>query len=105
MKLPNELELWNEDTPFRVRFDYERGEPQWFDARAGVGHPGSDPCVAITEVNFGSGWELPEVYPRLNIEACEAEVMEKLADMEADEQAARDEAEYTAWQNAKLLGA
>jgi hypothetical protein len=96
MKLPTELELWHEDTPFRVRFDYDRGEAQWFDARAGVGSPGHDPSVWINEVNFGNGWQSPEVYPQLNIEACEQEVMEKLAELEADEQAARDEAEYNA---------
>ncbi len=94
MKLPNELELFSEDTAFRVRFDYDRGEPQWFDARAGVGSPGYDPSVSITEVNFGAGWELPDAYPQLDLAACESEVMEKLADLEADENAARCEAEY-----------
>ena len=97
MKLQTELELWHEDKPFRVRFDYDRGEDQWFDARAGVGSPGHDPSVCINEVNFGAGWESPDVYPQLNLEQCEAEVMEKLADLEADENAARDEAEYNAW--------
>ena len=97
MKLPTELSLWHEDTEFRVRFDYDRGEQQWFDARAGVGSPGYDPSVSITEVNFGNGWELPDAYPQLDLDACEQEVMEKLADFEADEQAARDEAEYNAF--------
>ena len=97
MKLPTELELWHEDTPFRVRFDYDRGEQQWFDARAGVGSPGYDPFVEITEVNFGAGWESPDAYPQINLDACEDEVLEKLAALEADEQAARDEAEYGAW--------
>lgn len=97
MKLPTELELWHDDTPFLVRFDYDRGEASWFDARAGVGSPGYDPFVEITEVNFGSGWESPDAYPQLNLSACESEVMEKLADLEADEQAARDEAEYNAF--------
>jgi hypothetical protein len=95
--LPRELELWHEDTPFLVRFDYERGEPQWFDARAGVGSPGYGPSVCINEVNFGAGWEAPEAYPQINIDACEQTIMEKLADIEADQQAARDEAEYSAW--------
>ena len=97
MTLPTELELWHEDTPFRVRFDYDRGEAQWFDARAGVGGPGCDPSVCITEVNFGNGWESPDAYPQINFDAFEDEVMEKLAGLEADEQAARDEAEYNAW--------
>lgn len=97
MTLPTEMELWHEDTAFRVRFDYDPGEAQWFDARAGVGSPGHDPSVCINEVNFGGRWESPLVYPQLDIEACEAEVMEKLADIEADKQAERDEAEYNAW--------
>lgn len=97
MKLPTEMELWHEDTPFRVRFDYDRGEQQWFDARAGVGSPGHDPNVTINEVNFGARWESPDAYPQIDISACEQEVLEKLAYLEADEQAARDEAEYNAW--------
>lgn len=97
MKLPTEMELWHDDVPFRVRFDYDRGEAQWFDARAGVGSPGYDPYVVINEVNFGDGWKNPDDFPQLNVEACEQEVMDRLADLEADEQASRDEAEYNAW--------
>ena len=102
MKLPTEMELWHEDTAFRVRFDYDRGEDQWFDVSAGVGSPGHDPFVLINEVNFGAGWESPDVYPQLNIEACEEEVMEKLAALEAGENAAWDEVEYDAW-NARFV--
>jgi hypothetical protein len=102
MKLPTEMEFWHEDVPFRVRFDYERGEQQWFDARAGVGSPGYDPYVVINEVNFGGGWESPEAYPQLDLAVCEAVVMQKLADLEADKQAAREEAEYNAW-NERLI--
>ncbi len=94
MKLPTEFEFYaDDDTPFRVRFDYDRGEEQWFDARAGVGSPGYDPSVEVTEVNFGSGWELPDVYPQLNLPAIEAEIMERLADIEEAEQAERAERE------------
>ena len=105
MKLPTELELRDQDdNPFRVRFDYDKGEQQWFDARAGVGSPGYDPSVCITEVNWGSKWELPEVYPQLDIEACEQEVMDKLIELEAEEQAARDDAEYSAFREYMLNG-
>ena len=96
------MELMHEDMAFRVRFDYDRGEQQWFDARAGVGSPGYGPSVCITEVNLGSGWEAPDMYPQLNLDACEQEVLERLADLEADEQAERDEAEYTAWKERAL---
>ena len=30
-----------------VEFDFDRGESQWFDARAGVGSPGYGPSVEI----------------------------------------------------------
>ena len=101
MKLPPELELIHNDAPIRVRFDYDRGEAQWFDARAGVGSPGYDPYVVITEVNFGAGWDDPDKYDQKDVAAWEAEVMTKLAELESEEQAARDEAEYDAW-NEKL---
>jgi len=94
VKLPTELELRDQDdNPFRVRFDYDKGEQQWFDARAGVGSPGYDPSVCITEVNFGGKWELPEVYPQLNIEDCEQEVMDCLYVLEQDAQANRPDLE------------
>lgn len=96
MPLPTEIELYCDDLVFLARFDYDRGEAQWFDARAGVGSPGYDPSVTITEVNIGAGWESPETYPQIDIAACEEQLMEKLAELEADEQAARDEAEYNA---------
>lgn len=84
MKLPNELELCHEDIEFRVRFYYDPGEKQWFNARAGVGSPGYDASVEITEVNFGAGWESQDAYPQLDIAACEEEIMVKLAEIEAD---------------------
>ena len=96
-KLPTEMTLFWDDTEFRARFDFDRGEQQWFDARAGVGSPGYDPSVSITEVNFGGGWEIPETYPQLDVAACEDEIMQRLCDLEADDNAARDEAEYNAF--------
>jgi len=99
MKLPTELELRDEnDHAFRVRFDYDRGEEQWFDARAGVGGPGFGPSVCITEVNFGSGWEDSEVYrspvlsciPKVDFDQWEQEVMDKLIELESDAQEGRE---------------
>lgn len=98
MKLPTEIELFlDDDTPFRARFDYDRGEEQWFDARAGVGSPGYDPSASITEVDFGRGWETPDAYPQINFDAYGETILEFLADAEAAENAARDEAEYNAF--------
>ncbi len=95
MKLPLAFEFFtDDDTPFLVRYDYDRGEAQWFDASAGVGSPGHDPCAEVTEVNFGKGWETPENYPQLNIEAIEADILERLAEIESEQYADRDEREY-----------
>jgi hypothetical protein len=101
--LPDEMELSHGDTTFKVRYDYDRGEEQWFDARAGVGSPGYDPFVEITEVNFGNGWQAPDMYPQFDANACAPEVMAKLADIEADYWEAQADAEYEAWQENKRL--
>ena len=45
----------DDDTPVIVRYDYDEGEEQWFDARAGVGSPAYPGGVAITEVKIGDG--------------------------------------------------
>ena len=109
MKLPTEMEVWHGDLAILVRFDYDRGESQWFDARAGVGSPGHDPCVDITECNVGSGWCLPhqlqESFDGLDFNKLEQQVMDRLIELEADEQAARDEAEYAAWNEHPEWGA
>jgi hypothetical protein len=94
MKLPNEMELHNDLGPYRVRFDYYPGEPMRWNGLTGVGNPASDPSVAITEVNFGRGWESPDVYHEVDWSALESEVMEKLAELEAEDYAARHEREY-----------
>ena len=85
LKLPTELELCHNDQTFLVRFDYDRGEDQWFDARAGVGSPGYDPFVEITEVNFGQGWESPDKFPIEDVKRWEDIILDKLADIEADQ--------------------
>ena len=97
MKLPDHFEVYVDDKPVLVRFGYDPGEAQWFDARAGVGSPGYDPSVCVTEVNFGGAWELPDVYPQLNLAAIEQEISERIIAIEEEEMAARDEAEYNAW--------
>lgn len=94
MRLPTELEFFDaDDNPYRVRFDYDRGEAQWFDARAGVGSPGHDPSVCVTEINLGDGWKSPAEVPGFDFDKCEQEVMERLTELEANEQSERDERE------------
>ena len=60
-----------DDRDFRVRYEFDPGEEQWFDARAGVGSPGYPAEVSVIEVDFGAGWESPDVYPQLNMDAIE----------------------------------
>lgn len=91
-----EMELQHGGQRFRVRFEYDPGERQWFDAKAGVGCPGYGPSVYITEVNSGDGWQPPENYPQFNVEACEAEVLDRLEELEYAERMARNEPEYDA---------
>lgn len=84
MSKPHEMTLFADDIEFQARYDFEAGEDQWFDAMKGVGSPGYGPCVALIEVNFGSGWEPPENYPQLNVEAIEDELLTKHLEAEAD---------------------
>lgn len=94
MSLPTELEFFDaDDNPYRVRFDYDRGEQQWFDARAGVGSPGYDPSVDVTEINFGDGWKTPDEVPGFDFAKCEEEVMDRLIELEDSERAEYDERE------------
>ena len=79
----------DEGVEFKVYFDYDKGEEQWFDARAGVGSPGYPPSIEILEVDFGRGREDVSVYPQLNLDA----IYNDIADMiQAAEEG--DEAEY-----------
>lgn len=99
--LPTEVELTQEGVKFSVRFEYDSGEKPWFDYRAGVGSPGSDPYVAITEVNFGDGWKDIETYPNIDFSIYEAEVEEILSEIEEREYDNQAKAEYEAWKEDK----
>ena len=98
MKYPEVFDLSDDELSIRVKYDYDRGEQQWFDAKAGVESPGYDPSVCITEVSInGSAWTTPDVYPQIDWDRYEQQVMERLIEWEADENAARDEAEFQHW--------
>ena len=84
MKLPTEMELFDGDTPFRVKFDYDPGERQWFNPSEGVGSPGYPPSVDIYEVNYGNGWEFVEDYPEFDNKKYEATVLERILEIEAE---------------------
>ena len=91
-----EMELCLDDgTDVRVRYDYDRGEEQWFDARAGVGSPGYDAYACVTELSFdGIKWSTPDMHPDIDFDKLDQTLMEKIAEAEAEEHAARAEAEY-----------
>jgi len=78
IKVPEFFALFHEETEFKAYFDYDEGEEQWFDARAGVGSPGYPPSVCLNEVDFGKGLEPVENYPQLNVEAVKQEIMDKI---------------------------
>jgi hypothetical protein len=78
ISVPKFFTLYHEDAEFKAAFDYEEGEEQWFDARAGVGSPGYPASVSLNEVDFGKGWEPLETYPQLNVDACEQQIMEEI---------------------------
>lgn len=71
----------DDDLSFKVRFDYDPGEEQWFDARIGCGSPGYPACIEIYEVDFGNGWEPLEKYPELNVAQMEEEVLKAINDL------------------------
>jgi hypothetical protein len=87
-----EFELLDTDgEPLLVRFDHSRAEPQWFDAIRGVGHPGAEPMVEITEINTGSGWVSADVLLPRERDCLEAQVLQRLEEIADDQQADRPE--------------
>lgn len=83
IKVPEFITLHDdEDKPFRVRFEYDPGEDQWFDAQAGVGSPGYPASVDLYEIDFGKGWEPIETYPQLNTDQIEQKVWEEIGSLE-----------------------
>ena len=108
LKTPDHYVVYlDDDSELWVRADYDQGEDQWFDARAGVGSPGYPASVELTEVSFdrGSTWAAPDKYPQLNIEALEQSVMDQIdalwdaedAALEASYEAAADRINEDDW--------
>lgn len=89
----------SDDREVIVRYDYDPGERQWFDARAGVGSPGYNAEVCITEINLGNGFVSIDKsgLDDAEIERLEDRLMVDIAEEEEKINAERDEAEYNAW--------
>jgi hypothetical protein len=95
MKLPTEMTVTIGEQDVSVRYDYDRGEPQSWNGLTGVGSPGYDPCVEITEVRFPAGaWETPDRYPQIDWSMIEDEVLQRLAELYVEEQAAYSDYMY-----------
>ena len=81
--VPKEIEVSQPSGDWLVRYDYEPGEDQWFDARQGVGSPGYPPSVEITEVKAGDRWVDPLFCEGFDVDLAEQSVMDAI-DAEAD---------------------
>ena len=81
MNLPTEIELFRSDESFFVRYEYDEGESEWFDAKAGVGSPGYAPFVEIYEANFGDGWKTVDLFPDVDWPKYEDEVLGKVFEL------------------------
>lgn len=96
MNIPTELELLQGDLVFKVRFDYAKAEKPYFNYREGVGSPGNDESVTITEIDDGSGWKHPDNYPGIDIQSCESDVMDRIAALIAEVKNEKADYDYKA---------
>jgi hypothetical protein len=95
MKPTPEIEVTYLGTRLKVRYDYDPGESQRFDAKAGVGSPGSDPCVEILEIHVHDDqWLCASCLNDEAREAIEEALMEKIAEMEMERDQERADALY-----------
>ena len=65
-------------TNYTASVDFDPGEPQWFDAKAGVGSPGYGPSVTILSLEDDEG-------NITTLDALEQQCIDYLVDMEADD--------------------
>ena len=95
----------SDDRDVIVRYDYSPAENQWFDARAGVGSPGCDAELCITEINLGNGFVSIDKsgLDDAEIERLEDRLMVDIAEEESERNAAFEEAEYIAWKDSCSL--
>ena len=77
------------DRPIVVRYDFDEGEEQWFDAKAGVGSPGYEASVEICEVLLpGCDWMSSDApLPQVNLSAMRQEILDYELGLMANEEA------------------
>jgi hypothetical protein len=104
IQLEREMFL-SDDREVIVRFDYDPGEDQWFDARAGVGSPGYSAELCITEINLCNGFVSIDQsgLDEAEIERLEDRLMVDIAEEESERNAEFEEAEYNAWKDSRSL--
>ena len=89
-----EFETTIDDEIALVRYDYDGGEEEWFDARAGVGSPGYAASVEITEICDEDGnW-----HPVTGEEPWYSRVEGEILDAMIEKNAADDQAQYESYQ-------
>ena len=95
----------SDDREVIVRYDYSLEERQWFDARAGVGSPGCDAELCITEINLGNGFVSIDQsgLDDAEIERLEDRLMVDIAEEESERNAEFEEAEYNSWKDSRSL--
>ena len=59
-----------------MSFDYDLGEREWFDARAGVGGPEIPPSVEISAVLINGVWVGTELFAKFWVDATEQRLLE-----------------------------
>lgn len=65
-----------DDLSCKVRYRFYTGCEQSFNPMTGIGHEAEDAEIYVTEVNFGTKWESPDVYPQIDWDAFREEMME-----------------------------
>ena len=103
MSLP-ELTVTLNDQQLPCRYEHDPGEDQWFDAKQGVGSPGYPSETYVTSVLYGGLWTDAEDFPEAQRDKWHQQIIDQLNDHFAAENAARDEAEYAAFQEMKRWG-
>jgi len=73
-ELPNHYVITVDDVELKCYFDFDPGEEQWFDARAGVGSPGYPAFVELVKTE-------PDVnLSPTGVEYVEQEIMDRITE-------------------------
>jgi hypothetical protein len=90
-------------TEVEVEYDYDRGERQWFDAKAGVGSPGYPPSVEVTLIDIGGIKIDPAILSESTLDRITQEVMDAIITFEEEDNAGRGEELYDQLKEERLL--